>query len=147
VEQFSSKIFPDIQCNPQVIHIQDIYHKLAASDQGFVFLGTLGEAGDLKAVGSSKLMLLFARVPDVDFIVDIIVNCCKQQGLSANRAMFELQLYDFCVEVIDFFLKKNRRYKKIYFSAESDVKYENIHADYYLTCFLSIVPVVPGVDS
>ena len=37
----------------------------------------------------------------------------------------------------DFFFKKNKTYKKIYHSAESDVKYENIKADYYLTCFLS----------
>ena len=107
MKQFSSKIFPDIQCNPQVIHIQDIYHKLAASNQGFVFLGTLGEAGNLKAVDSANLIFLLARVPDVDFIVDTIVECCKQKGLSANRAMFELKLYDFCVEVIDFFLKEH----------------------------------------
>jgi hypothetical protein len=107
VKQFISKIFPDIQCNPQVIHIQDIYHKLASSDEGFTFLGTLGQSGNLKEVNLTNLMFLFARVPDVDFIVDTIVECCKQKGLGANRAMFDLQLYDFCVEVIDFFLKKH----------------------------------------
>ena len=63
-------------------------------------------------------------------------------NVITNKILRRLFSQDYYVPSIsllfnDIFFKYNKKYKKIFFSAENYVNYEKIKADYYLTCFLS----------
>jgi len=63
-------------------------------------------------------------------------------NVITNKILRKFFSQDYYVPSITLFLndafsKPNKKYKKIFLSAESYVSYEKIKADYYLTCFLT----------
>ena len=109
-DMFKSDLFPNATCALTVLEVQRLYETLIneKTDLGFAVLQKICEVEKISDANPPiELIFLQLEKPDLNEIIDLIISKTKHNNLSANRGSFGLNLYNFCLEVICFFLKSH----------------------------------------
>ena len=112
---FKSELFPNATCALTVLEAQKIY-EILVNEETDMGLGVLQQICETKniSVANPPIELIFLKLEkkSLNEIIDLIISKTKKDNMSANKSSFGLNLYNFCIQVIDFFLKDH--FQKIY---------------------------------